>query len=115
MHITSLDQIEKTVPEMPGAKAVCKQVPLSREHGAPTFSFRVFTIEPGGHTPLHRHPYEHMNYVITGQGILVSEDGELSVREGDFALVLPGENHQYRNSSSGRDLVMICAVPIEHE
>jgi len=115
MHVVRLDEVEKVVPEMTGVKAVCKQVPLSREQGAPTFSFRVFTIEPGGHTPFHRHPYEHMNYVISGQGILVSEDGDVAVRAGDFALVLPGEKHQYRNPSSGRDLVMICAVPIEHE
>jgi len=115
MHVTGLSKVAKTIPEMEGAKGIHKQVPLSREHGAPAFSFRVFTIEPGGHTPFHRHPYEHMNYVIDGQGILVAEDGEHGVREGDFALVLPGEKHQYKNSSQNRDLVMICAVPREYE
>lgn len=115
MHVTRLDEIEKTVPRMEGAKRVYKQVPLSGKHGAPTFSFRVFTVEPGGHTPFHRHPYEHMNYVIDGQGILVAEDGEREVRAGDFALVLPGEKHQYRNASQTRNMVMICAVPVEHE
>jgi len=115
MHVTRLSKVAETIPEMEGAKGIYKQVPLSREHGAPAFSFRVFTIEPGGHTPFHRHPYEHMNYVIDGQGILVTEDGEHAVREGDFALVLPGEKHQYKNSSQNRNLVMICAVPREYE
>jgi quercetin dioxygenase-like cupin family protein len=115
MHVTRLDEIEKTVPEMEGAKRVYKQVPLSAKHGAPTFSFRVFTVEPGGHTPFHQHPYEHMNYIIDGQGILVAEDREREVRAGDFALVLPGEKHQYRNSSQTRNMVMICAVPVAHE
>ncbi|MFP3898548.1 MAG: cupin domain-containing protein [Dehalococcoidia bacterium] len=115
MHVTRLDEVKKTTAAMEGAKDVYKQVPLSGANGAPTFSFRVFTIGPGGHTPFHRHPYEHMNYVIAGRGFLRAEEGEQEVREGDFALVLPGEKHQYRNSSPDRNLVMICAVPKEHE
>ena len=115
MHVTRLDEVKKTTAAMEGAKGVYKQVPLSGAHGAPTFSFRVFTVEPGGHTPFHQHAYEHMNYVISGRGLLVAEDREHEVKEGDFALVLPGEKHQYRNPSPDRDLVMICAVPTEHE
>ncbi len=115
MHVTRLDEVERTIPEMEGAKGVYKQTPLSGEHGAPTFSFRVFTIEPGGHTPLHEHSFEHMNYIISGEGTLVAEDREYELREGDFALVLPGEKHQYRNASQNRSLVMICAVPRECE
>jgi quercetin dioxygenase-like cupin family protein len=56
-----------------------------------------------------------MNYVISGEGILVADDGERELREGDFALVLPGEKHQYKNSSENQSLVMICAVPREYE
>ena len=42
--------------DMEGADKVFKQIPLSRQNGVPTYSFRVFTIEPGGHTTLHSHP-----------------------------------------------------------
>jgi quercetin dioxygenase-like cupin family protein len=56
-----------------------------------------------------------MNYVIEGGGILVGEDREHDLKEGDFALVLPGEKHQFKNSSENRDLVIICAVPKEYE
>jgi quercetin dioxygenase-like cupin family protein len=115
MYITRLDSVAKTTPTSEGAKGVHKQIPLSWQDGAPTFSFRVFTIEPGGHTPFHQHKFEHMNYVINGEGTLVSEDREHELREGDFALVLAGEKHQYRNSSENRNLVMICAVPKEYE
>jgi quercetin dioxygenase-like cupin family protein len=115
MYITRLESVAKTTPTLEGAKGVHKQLPLSRQDGAPAYSFRVFTIEPGGHTPFHHHEFEHMNYVIRGEGTLVSEDRERELRQGDFALVLPGEKHQYRNSSETRNLVMICAVPIEHE
>jgi quercetin dioxygenase-like cupin family protein len=115
MFIIGLDEVQKTIPAMEGAKGVHKQIPLSRKDGVPTFSFRVFTIEPGGHTPFHQHEFEHMNYVINGEGILVSEDREHAFKQGDFALVLPGEKHQFRNSSDTQKLRIICAVPREYE
>ena len=115
MHITSLDKVEKTIPNMEGAKDVFKQIPISRENGTPTFSFRVFTIQPGGHTPLHSHQSEHLNYVIEGNGMVMAEDGEREIKKGDFVLVLPGETHQYRNTSADGPLVIICAVPKEYE
>lgn len=115
MHVTRLDQVERTILQMEGAEGVHKQIALSGKDGAPRFSFRVFTIEPEGHTPFHRHAYEHMNYVISGEGMLVTDDREHELREGDFALVLPGEKHQYKNCSVDRDMVIICAVPKEYE
>jgi len=115
MYVTRLDKVEKTILAREGAKGVYKQVPLSRKDGVPTFSFRVFTIEPGGHTPFHQHEFEHMNYVINGEGILVAEDQEHELRKGDFALILPGEKHQFKNSSENQNLLIICAVPREYE
>jgi quercetin dioxygenase-like cupin family protein len=37
------------------------------------------------------------------------------VKKGDFALVLPGEKHQYKNMSPGNPMIIICAVPKEYE
>lgn len=116
MKITSLDKIEKIMVTMEGAKDVWKQIPISRNDGSPMFSFRVFTIEKSGHTPYHRHPYEHLNYVIEGHGVMVTESGEeREVKKGDFALVLPDEKHQYKNKSASEPLIMICAVPKDYE
>jgi quercetin dioxygenase-like cupin family protein len=115
MFITNLKKVKKIKPDMTGAEGVFKQVPLSREAGAPTFSFRVFTIEPGGHTPFHMHPFEHMQYVIEGNGALVEDDHEREIKKGDFALILPNEKHQVKNISATRDLLIICAVPKEYE
>jgi quercetin dioxygenase-like cupin family protein len=114
MLITRLEEVEKTIPEMEGAKGIYKQIPLSTKDGVPTFSFRVFTIEPGGHTPFHQHLFEHMNYVIKGSGVLVGADQEHELSEGDFALVLPDEKHQFRNTGKS-DLIAICAVLKEYE
>jgi quercetin dioxygenase-like cupin family protein len=73
---------------------VHKQIPISKENGTPTFSFRVFTIDSGGHTPLHKHPFEHLNYVIEGNGSVIVGDREHDVKKGDFVMILPGEVHQ---------------------
>jgi len=56
-----------------------------------------------------------MNYIIEGKGILLCEDQEYDIEKGDFALVLPSETHQYRNTSIDEPLIMICAVPKEYE
>jgi len=115
MHIARLNQVEKTATRMKDSKRVYKQMPVSRKDGVPTFSFRVFTIEPGGHTPFHQHDFEHMNYVISGAGALVGQNRAFELKEGDFALILPGEQHQFRNSSQNQNLIIICAVPKEFE
>ncbi len=70
---------------------------------------------PGGHTPFHAHSFEHLNYVIEGKGTVKNEIGEERCKKGDFAMVMPGEKHQYVNSSDKDPMVMICAVPKDYE
>ena len=116
MKITSLAVVEKMRMNMEGAKDAYKQIPISGSDGTPSFSFRVFTIEPGGHTPFHAHAFEHLNYIIEGRGVLLVDGGEeRPVAKGDFVLVLPNEAHQYRNEAGDQPLVLICAVPKEYE
>jgi quercetin dioxygenase-like cupin family protein len=116
MKITSLNKVNKVKMDMEGAKDTYKQIPISKNDGTPTFSFRVFTIEPKGHTPYHTHPFEHVNYIIEGNGAVVTEEGkERPVKKGDFALILPDEKHRYRNKSASKPLIIICAVPKEYE
>ncbi len=116
MKIISLSDVPKSEVKMQGAYGASKQVPLSKEDGTPVYSYRVFSLDGGGNTPYHQHNYEHMNYVIEGEGFLVNEEGEKHpLKKGDFALVLPNEKHQYRNASEQNDFVMICGVPKEFE
>ena len=115
MHVVALEQVKKIKPDMEGAEGIYKQIPISKEDGTPTFSFRVFTVEPGGHTPLHNHPFEHLNYIIEGIGAIITKNEKRELKKGDFVLVLPGEIHQYRNTSAHNTMVMICAVPKEYE
>jgi len=116
MKVTSLDKVQKAIMNMDGARDAFKQIPISSADGTPSFSMRVFTIEPEGHTPYHTHAFEHLNYVIQGHGSLVAEDGtERPVKQGDFVLILPGEKHQYKNAAADQPFIMICAVPKDYE
>ncbi len=115
MKVTQLSKVDKAPMDHPEVKGVWKQVPIGVADGAPTFSMRVFTVEPGGHTPYHSHPWEHENYVLAGEGVLIDEEGATTpIRAGDFAIVLPDEKHQFRNTGSA-DLQFICLVPAERE
>jgi len=114
MKITRLEDCEKTAVAMEGAAGAFRQVPIGKADGAPNFSIRVFTVEPGGHTPHHSHKSEHLNYVISGQGEAVEGEIPRPVRQGDFVLVMPNEQHQYRNTGS-QPLVFMCMVPSEYE
>ncbi|MBN1457661.1 MAG: cupin domain-containing protein [Sedimentisphaerales bacterium] len=116
MKITTLAETEKSKVNVDGAVNVYKQVPLSGNDGVPLFSFRVFTIEPGGHSPYHSHPFEHLAYIIEGQGVAINEEGEeKELKQGNFVLIMPDEKHQFRNTSQSGPLMFICAVPKEYE
>ena len=115
MIIRKLDDVDAAPVQMDGVKGAMRQLVLGTEDGVPNFSIRVFTLEPGGHTPCHSHASEHLNYVISGQGALMDADGNAHpLAAGEFAFVQPDETHQFRNTGD-EPFVFICAVPKEYE
>ena len=60
MKITRLEACDAFPVAMQGSEGATKQVPIGRQDGAPHFSIRVFTLQPGGHTPHHSHESEHL-------------------------------------------------------
>lgn len=97
---------------MPGAAGVSMRLLVSRDDGAPTFSMRMFEVEPGGHTPLHQHNYEHEIIILSGKGQLVtSESGESRpLAAGDAIFVPANELHRFHNDSSDK-LQFVCMIP----
>ncbi len=51
MKIIVIDQVEKTKVQIEGASGEWKQLPLGSRDGAPVYSYRVFSVEPGANTP----------------------------------------------------------------
>ena len=104
-------EIEAVDVDMEGAKNVKMRMAVGADDGAPNFIMRIFEVGPGGHTPHHTHEFEHENYVMDGEGILVKDDGtEEPLRPGDIAFVAPNVKHQYRNAGD-KVFRFICSVP----
>ena len=114
MKITRLENVETSAVDIEGAAGAFRQVPIGRADGAPNFSIRVFTLEPGGHTPHHIHESEHLNYVLSGEGVAMGGETPREVHQGDFILVSPNELHQYRNTGD-EPFVFMCMVPSKYE
>lgn len=114
MYLGQLKDIEKKELSGEGIKNVLKQVPIGAKEGWRENVLRVFTIKPGGHTPHHSHDWEHVNYVISGQGTLEIEGKKLDLPAGSFAFVAPNQKHQYSNNGQ-KDFVMVCIVPARGE
>lgn len=115
MIIRKLEEVQKTGVDLEGVQGIAKQLVIGSGDGAPGFSFRVFTVEPGGHSPHHSHEVEHLNYVISGQGALMDGEGRAHpLAAGNFAFVAPRDVHQFRNTGD-EPFVFICAVPKEYE
>ena len=114
MKITRLESCEVMPVNMEGVKDATKQVPIGKADGAPNFSIRVFTIQPGGHTPHHSHDSEHLNYVLEGSGEVLEGDQPRAIGAGDYVLVKPHEKHQYRNTGE-TPLKFMCMVPKAYE
>lgn len=109
-----LRRAESTPPTpvtMDGVKGVSMRLMVGRADGAPTFSMRHFTVEPGGHTPRHSHAYEHEVFILSGAG-RVEQDGEFAeIRGGDVLFVEPDKLHQFVNTGS-TPLEFLCFVPV---
>lgn len=87
-----------------------KRVLIGPEQGAENFVMRLFTVEEGGHSALHSHPWEHEVFIVRGAGTVKSAGRETDVSEGDFVYVPPLEKHQFLNSGTG-PFEFICIVP----
>jgi len=97
---------------MPGAENVTIRWLLGKESPAPNFYLRLFEVQPGGHSPYHTHPSEHEIFVLEGRGRINAKGGSSPITAGSFALVEPGEEHQFENTG---DTVFkfLCLVPKE--
>ena len=99
---------------MPGAKGVSKEVVIGKVEGTLSipceYSLCRLAATPHSTATL----YDHVNYIVAGKGVVVSEAGETPVEAGDSVLVLPDELHQYKNVGDS-PFVFICMVKKDFE
>ena len=109
--IKNMDSIEWQPVTMRGAERVKFRVLIGREDRAPTFAIRQFELEPGGHTPLHEHNYEHEVVVQSGVGVMKEGLDTHDIGPGQVIMVPANKLHQFRNTGK-QPLRILCMVPI---
>lgn len=100
-----------TVPYPGGIE---KRVVIGPRQGAPTFVMRIFDLPPGASSPYHGHDWEHEVFILSGKGVVVTEDGKSPIRAEDAVFVPPDEVHCFRNTGQG-SLRFMCLVPVRGE
>jgi quercetin dioxygenase-like cupin family protein len=99
---------------VPYAGGVEKRVVIGPKQGAPTFVMRIFDVPPGASSPYHSHDWEHEVFILSGKGVVVTEDGESAIRAEDAVFVPPDEVHCFRNTGQA-GLRFMCLVPVRGE
>lgn len=98
MKVVPSGEVARKQVEMEGTQGVGVRELITDRDGAPNFAMRVFDVEPGGHTPLHEHPWEHEVYVLAGAGELRGGETPQPFSVGDAIYVPGGERHQFVNT-----------------
>ncbi|MER3501941.1 MAG: hypothetical protein IMHGJWDQ_001571 [Candidatus Fervidibacter sp.] len=103
----------QTVEAQPVAEAEGVRVRwlIGEKEGATNFHMRLFELSPGAATPWHQHPWEHEVFVLEGEGVVRSEQGEHPLKGGTVVFVPPNEWHQFRNTHPEKPLKFLCLIP----
>lgn len=112
MILQHYKDVEEMIPAEQGVSGVKMRRVIAEKEGAENFVMRVFEIEPGGNTPLHKHDWEHEVFILKGGGIVVDEAGEHEFKDGDVIFVPNNEEHQFRNPGD-KSVEFICLIPMK--
>ncbi len=95
-----------------GAKKTRVRWLISKSDGAPNFALRMFEVDAGGCTPLHRHPWEHEIFILEGKAKVVIGEKSYEVDEGYVIFIPPNIKHTIINAGS-KVLRFLCLIPIK--
>ncbi|PKL11579.1 MAG: cupin [Spirochaetae bacterium HGW-Spirochaetae-8] len=110
MFVSHRDEIEKKIIENPAMKGVVKQVLIGPEQGWKDYVMRLFTLSKGGYAPRHTHPWQHIMYVVEGEGKLFMNGIDYPLVAGSVSYVPAEVEHQVMNAGDAK-FVFICIVP----
>jgi quercetin dioxygenase-like cupin family protein len=110
MIVKKNTDVEKQKIDMAGVTGVSIRWLIGDGSNAPNFYLRQFEVEPEGHSPLHDHAWEHEIFVLEGKGELYTGADSFSLEPGSFALVLPHEKHQFKNTGN-TVFKFLCLIP----
>ncbi len=102
-----IESIE-AMPQKAG-KGVAMKMLLSPEE-SPNFAMRNFTIEAGGHMPLHTNIIEHEQFVLGGRAKVTIGDAVFEANAGDILLIPANVAHAYETLGN-ETYSFLCLVP----
>lgn len=102
--------VPEKVMDKSGAVGVMGRVLVGPDDGAPNFSIRYFLVEPGGHSPLERHPHDHGVFILHGRAQVRLGAEEVEVGPRDVVYVPGNELHQFQ-AVGDEPLGFLCVVP----
>jgi len=111
MKVEKSANIAKKPVKVEGAEGVEIRLLISKDDGAPTFAMRMFEVQPGGHTPLHRHPHEHEVFVLQGKGVVVHEGKDHPLAP-EVVVFVPGRDEHCFKNTGNSTLRFLCLVPL---
>jgi quercetin dioxygenase-like cupin family protein len=112
MKLAHFSQIELQPVKVEGAEKTNIRWLIAEKDGAPNFALRMFEVGSGGHTPYHKHAWEHEVYCLEGEGTLVFEGNEYAFKAHDSMFIDPDKMHQFKNTGKGM-LKFLCIIPHE--
>lgn len=112
MYVKKRSEIDKKSFNTDTMKNVQKQVLIGGAQGWESHVMRMFTLGRDGFSPKHNHPWDHMVYIVKGEGLIHIDGTDYPVTGDSVAFVPGGTEHQFLQS--GKDeLVFMCIVPTE--
>jgi quercetin dioxygenase-like cupin family protein len=102
-----IETVESTAQK--AGKGVAMKMLLSPDE-SPNFAMRNFTIEAGGHMPLHTNTIEHEQYVLSGRAKVIIGDKSIEAGAGDVLLIPAGVPHSYETLGD-ETYSFLCLVP----
>ena len=112
MIISHEQQIQATAINSPEVRNAAIKVLVGAQEGWSDYVMRMIELGPDGHSPLHSHPWPHINYMVEGTGALNVDGRDRAVEAGSYAYVPANTAHQFKNTGSGM-FRFICIVPKE--
>jgi quercetin dioxygenase-like cupin family protein len=111
MRIKEDSEIPEVLLEEEGIRDVYRKILIGPEDGSSRIVMRYFKVLPGGHTPYHRHPFEHLVKIEKGRGLIVNVSGEeIPVSVGQSILIEENEKHQFKNPHE-ESFEFLCIIP----
>ena len=110
MIIKKDSEIQETIIEDEGVTNVRRKILIGTADDSENIIMRRFVIYPGGNTPHHVNPHEHVARVEKGKGIVVDGEGkEILINENSSVFIKGGEKHQFRNPFS-EPFCFLCII-----